>query len=88
MLNPEVLKCHEDLITLESYEYNKEKQCIIRFSYVKTLTYLDIWGPGGGGGGFNNQTGPIYIYIYHVKYGSNKMSANADLITCTTRENN
>ena len=26
MLNPEVLKCHEDLITLETHKYNKEKQ--------------------------------------------------------------
>ena len=44
----------------------------------KTLTSLAIWGPGGGGG-FNNQTGPILVHIYpffyinlHVKYRSNK----------------
>ena len=44
----------------------------------KTLTSLAIWGPGGGGGGFNNQTGPILVHIYplfnnnlHVKYRSN-----------------
>ena len=36
--------------------YNKEKQWIINFTYVKTLTYLVIWEPGGGGD-FNNQTG-------------------------------
>ena len=33
----------------------------------KTLTSLAIWGPGwegGGGGGFNNQTGPILVHIY------------------------
>ena len=41
----------------------------------KTLTSLAIWGPGGGG--LNNQTGPILVlyplfYInLHVKYGSN-----------------
>ena len=41
---------------------------------MKTLTYLAIWGAGGGGG-FNNQTGPILVHIYplfnnnlHVKY--------------------
>ena len=41
---------------------------------MKTLTSLAIWG----GGGFNNQTGPILVHIYpliyinlHVKYGSN-----------------
>ena len=28
----------------------------------KTLTSLAIWGPGGGGGGsFNNQTGPSWF---------------------------
>ena len=33
--------------------YNKEKQWIINFTarYVKTLTSLPIWGPGGRGGG-------------------------------------
>ena len=30
----------------------------------KTLTSLAIWGPGWGGGGFNNQTGPILVHIY------------------------
>ena len=31
----------------------------------KTLTSLAIWGPGwGGGGGFNNQTGPILVHIH------------------------
>ena len=47
--------------------------------YVKTLTSLAKWGPGGGGGGvFNIQTGPILVHIYppfnnnlHVKYRSN-----------------
>ena len=41
-------------------------------------TSLAIWGPGGGGGSFNNQTGPILVHIYplfyinlHIKYRSN-----------------
>ena len=49
------------------------------FSSVKTLTYLGI--RGGGGGGFNNQTGPILVHIYpliyinlFVKYESNLIS--------------
>ena len=46
MLNPEVLKCHEDLITLETCMYNKEKQWVISFSYVKTLTSLESRGLG------------------------------------------
>ena len=48
------------------------------YIYVKTLTSLAKCGPGGGGGGFNNQTGPILVHIYppfnnnlHVKYRSN-----------------
>ena len=46
--------------------YNKEKTMDNKFYiYVKTLTYLGKWGPGGGGGGgFNNQTGPILVHIY------------------------
>ena len=76
MLNPEVLRCHENLITLETY-IQQGKQWIISFSYVKTLTSLAIWGPGGGGRGFSNKTGPILVHIYplfnnnlHVKYRS------------------
>ena len=33
-LNPEVLKCHEDLITVDTYMHNKEKQWIISFTYM------------------------------------------------------
>ena len=31
------------------------------------FTSLAIWGPGGGGG-FNNQTGPILVHIYPLFY--------------------
>ena len=75
-LNPEVLMCHEDLITLDTY-VQQGKTMDNKFDiYVKTLTYLAKWG----GGGFNNQTGPILVHIYppfnnnlHVKYRSNLM---------------
>ena len=33
-LNHEVLKCHEDRITLDIHMYNKEKQWIISFTYM------------------------------------------------------
>ena len=76
MLNPEVLMCYEDLITLEAY-VQQGKTMDNKFIYVKTLTSLAIWGPGGGGG-LNNQIGPILVHIYplfnnnlHVKYRSN-----------------
>ena len=50
MLNPEVLKFHEDLITLETY-VQQGKTMDNKFFICKTLTSLAIWGPGGGGGG-------------------------------------
>ena len=74
MLNPEVLKCHEDLITLDTYA--QQGKTILHICENK-FTSLAIWGPGGGGG-FNNQTGPILVHIYplfnnnlHVKYRNN-----------------
>ena len=77
-LNPEVLKCHEDLITLNTYVQQRKTMDNKFYIYVKTLTSLAKWGPGGGGGDFNNQTGPILVHIYppfnnnlHVKYRSN-----------------
>ena len=77
-LNPEVLKCHEDRITLDTYVQQGKTMDNKFYIYVKTLTSLAKWGPGGGGGGFNIQTGPILVHIYppfnnnlHVKYRSN-----------------
>ena len=74
-LNPEVLKCHEDRITLDTYVQQGKTMDNKFYIYVKTLTSLAKWG---GGGGFNNQTGPILVHIYppfnnnlHVKYRSN-----------------
>ena len=56
MLNPEVLKCHEDIITLDTYVQQGKTMVTMAgdnkfYIYVKTLTSLVIWGPGGGGGG-------------------------------------
>ena len=51
MLNSEVLKCHEDLITLDTYVQQGKTKDNKFYIYVKTLLSLDIWGPGGGGGG-------------------------------------
>ena len=76
MLNPELLKCYEDLTTLDTY-VQQGKQWKINFIYVKTLTCLAIWGPGGGGGSII-RLGPYWfsytlylILILHVKYRSN-----------------
>ena len=77
-LNPEVLKCHEDLITLDTYAQQGKTMDNKSYIYLKTLTSLPKWGPGGGGGLHNNQTGPILVHIYHpfnnnlhVKYRNN-----------------
>ena len=77
-LNPEVLKCHEDLITLDTYVQQGKTMENKFYIYVKTLTSLAKYGGRRGGGGFNNQTGPILVHIYppfnnnlHVKYRSN-----------------
>ena len=71
--------------------YNKEKQWF--YIYVKTLTSLAIWGPGGGGG-FNNQTGPILVHIYplfnnnlYVKYRSNLIRTYRDKIKNMKKKN-
>ena len=54
MLNPEVLNCHEDIITLDTYVQGKTMVTMAGdnkfYIYVKILTSLAIWGPGGGGG--------------------------------------
>ena len=49
-LNPEVLKCHEDLITLplDTYVEQGKRMDNKFYIYVKTLTYLAKWGPEGG----------------------------------------
>ena len=50
-LNHEVLKCHEDRITLDTYVQQGKTMDTKFYIYVKTLTSLAKWGPGGGGGG-------------------------------------
>ena len=49
MLNPEVSKCHEDLITLDTYVQQGKTMDNKLYIYVKKLTYLAKWGPRGGG---------------------------------------
>ena len=74
MLNPEVLKCHEDLITLDTYV----QQGITmdnKFFICEHINKFGYMGPGVGGGGFNNQTGPILGHIYPlliITYMSNR----------------
>ena len=59
-LNPEVLKCHEDRIKLDTYTCIQQGKTMDNkfYIYVKTLKSLAKWWPGapppgprGGGGG-------------------------------------
>ena len=76
MSNPEELKCHEDLIILET-QLQQGKTMDNKYFICENI---DIFGYLGaqGGGGFNNQTGPILVHTHpliyinlHVKYESN-----------------
>ena len=63
MLNPEELKCHEDLITLETYV----QQGITmdnKFFICENINIFGYLGARGGREGFNNQTGHILVHIY------------------------
>ena len=49
MLNPEVLNCHEHIITLDTY-VQQGKTMVTMAGDNKFYIYMAIWGPGGGGG--------------------------------------
>ena len=65
MLNPEELKCHEDLITLDTYA-QQGKTMDNKFDiYVKTYLYLWVYGgPGGGGSSWFTYT--LYLIIIYM----------------------
>ena len=69
MLNPEVPKCHEDLITLESY-VQLGKTMDNKFFISENI---NIFGYLGAWGGFNTVTGPILVHIYPL-FNNNCMS--------------
>ena len=48
MLNPEVLKCHEDLITLETY-VQQGKTMDNKFFIYENINIFGYFGAGGGG---------------------------------------
>ena len=72
MLNPEVLMCHEDIITLAKYVQQEKSMDYMFYIYVKTLTSLGIWGPGEGGGASIIRLGPswftytLYLIIIYM----------------------
>ena len=54
MLNPVVLKCHEDLSTLDTYRYVQLGNTIGNkfFNCENSNIVGPFGGPGGGGGGW------------------------------------
>ena len=69
-LNPEVLKCHEDRIKLDTYTCIQQGKTMDNkfYIYVKTLKSLAKWRPGGGGGGASIfRLGPSWFtYTLHL----------------------
>ena len=69
-MNPEVLKCHEDPITLDTYVQQGKTMDNKFYIYVKTLTSLAKWGPGVGASiirlGPSWFTYTLYLIIIHM----------------------
>ena len=66
-LNPEVLKCHEDRITLDTYVQQGKTMDNKFYIYVKTLNLWLNGGPGGGGGASIFRLGPSWFtYTLHL----------------------
>ena len=66
-LNPEVLKCHEDLITLDTYVQQGKTMENKFYIYVKTLTSLAKYGGRRGGGASIIRLGPSWFtYTLHL----------------------
>ena len=66
MLNPEVLKCHEDLITLDTYVQQGKTMDNKFYIYVKTLTSLAKWGSGGGGASIIRLGSSWFTYKFYT----------------------
>ena len=66
MLNPELLKWHEDRITLDTYVQQGKAMDNKFYIYVKTLTSLAKWGPGGGGDSIFRLGPSWFTYTLHL----------------------
>ena len=67
MLNLEVLKCHEDRITLDTYVQQGKTMDNKFYIYVKTLHLWLNGGPGGGGASSIFRLAPSWFtYTLHL----------------------
>ena len=71
MLNPEVVKCHEDLITLETY-VQLGKTMNNKFFICKNINIFGYLGPGGsiirlGPSWFTSTLSLIIIYMSNIE---------------------
>ena len=66
--NPEVLKCHEHHIKLDAYVPVQQGKTMDNkfYIYVKTLTSLAKWGPGGGGASIFRLGPSWFTYTLHL----------------------
>ena len=73
MLNPEVLKCHEDLVTLETY-VQLGQTMDNKFFLCEDINIFGYLGAHGGGGGWGSiiRLGPswftstLYLLIIYL----------------------
>ena len=67
-LNPELLKCHEDRIKLETYTCIQQGKTMDNkfYIYVKTLKSLAKWWPGGGGASIFRLGPSWFTYTLHL----------------------
>ena len=67
MLNPKVLKCHEDLITLETY-VQQGKTMNNKFYICENINIFGYMGTRGGGGAPYWFTSTLYLIIIYMSY--------------------
>ena len=76
MLNPGVLKCHEDLITMET-QVQQGKTMDSKFLICENINIFGYLGPGGGGGNSIIILGPSWCtstLSFILIYMSNMLS--------------
>ena len=76
MLKPKILKCHEDLITLETYRYVQLGKTIDNkfFNCENSNIFGYLGAQGGGGSDFIH----ILVHIYPIFNINNNLMSNIE----------